>query len=186
MATRSPSRAWKKSSRPSRLSSLLKNRLSAMKHYRKDAGGLTLADQQRDDFFGVLRERFPDLVESLRTASIPREATGRAGLAVAGDGPAHPGAMSRGGHRRPDAAADHPRGKAGAEQAGRRNIGEPGVRAGIGRGAGAARSGLTARPPGRWRIRSRTSAWCTGRWDCAGCRASGMWGRRWRERSNGC
>ena len=27
------------------------------------AGGLTLADQQRDYFFGVLRERFPDLVE---------------------------------------------------------------------------------------------------------------------------
>ena len=26
------------------------------------AGGLTLADQQRDYFFGVLRERFPDLV----------------------------------------------------------------------------------------------------------------------------
>jgi DNA repair photolyase len=26
------------------------------------AGGLTLADQQRDFFFGVLRERFPDLV----------------------------------------------------------------------------------------------------------------------------
>ena len=28
------------------------------------AGGLTLADQQRDYFFGVLRERFPDLTES--------------------------------------------------------------------------------------------------------------------------
>ena len=28
------------------------------------AGGLTLADQQRDTFFGVLRERFPDLTES--------------------------------------------------------------------------------------------------------------------------
>jgi hypothetical protein len=28
------------------------------------ASGLTLADQQRDYFFGVLRERFPDLVES--------------------------------------------------------------------------------------------------------------------------
>ncbi len=28
------------------------------------AGGLTLADQQRDYFFGVLRERFPDLVQS--------------------------------------------------------------------------------------------------------------------------
>jgi DNA repair photolyase len=28
------------------------------------ASGLTLADQQRDDFFGVLAERFPDLVQS--------------------------------------------------------------------------------------------------------------------------
>jgi hypothetical protein len=28
------------------------------------ASGLTLADQQRDYFFGVLRERFPDLVQS--------------------------------------------------------------------------------------------------------------------------
>jgi hypothetical protein len=50
------------------------------------AGGLTLADQQRDYFFGVLRKRFPDLVDryerlypvgSYGPAGLPWPATGR-------------------------------------------------------------------------------------------------------------
>ena len=46
------------------------------------AGGLTLADQQRDFFFGVLGERFPDLLEPLpgplpaQAATAPSAATG--------------------------------------------------------------------------------------------------------------
>ena len=98
------------------------------------AGGLTLADQQRDYFLGVLRERFPDLVH--RYERLYPEGKLRTVRAIlAGDGPAHPGAVSRSGHRRPDAAADHPRGKAQPQQADRRSIGEPGIRTGIGRGA---------------------------------------------------
>ncbi len=42
------------------------------------AGGLTLADQQRDYFFGVLRERFPDLSESY-TRLYPPGSYGAAG-----------------------------------------------------------------------------------------------------------
>ena len=43
------------------------------------AGGLTLADQQRDYFLGVLRERFPDLVHSYEHL-YPEGSYGPAGL----------------------------------------------------------------------------------------------------------
>ena len=70
------------------------------------AGGLTLADQQRDFFFDVLRERFPDRSWSTNT-SIPKAAMARPdcpGRRWAGAS----GRVSRGGHPRPDAAPDHP------------------------------------------------------------------------------
>ena len=35
------------------------------------AGGLTLADQQRDCFFGVLRDRFPDLLPLYERMYLP-------------------------------------------------------------------------------------------------------------------
>ena len=73
------------------------------------AGGLTLADQQRDYFFRVLRERFPDLLplyERLYPAGLLRRGAQRRPPCHR---PARPRAMPAVRHRRPHAQADHPR-----------------------------------------------------------------------------
>ena len=112
------------------------------------AGGLTLADQQRDYFFGVLHERFPDLV-GLYTRLYPPGSYGPVG-------PPWPilgrriRELCRGGrHRRPHAAAGHPWRAPRAEQARGRGAGEPGLRAGAGGRVAAAHLGLSQGRVGR-------------------------------------
>ncbi len=105
------------------------------------AGGLTLADQQRDYFFGVLRARFPDLID-LYERLYPGGKLWGGRAAVAGDRPADPRPVPRGRHLRPDAAADHPGGKTQPQQADRRGAGKPSARSGVGRGTAAPGLGL--------------------------------------------
>ena len=89
------------------------------------AGGLTLADQQRDYFFDVLRERFPDLLP-LYQRLYPPAATARCAVAMAAALACRSGSCaSRHGICRPHAAADHSRRQARAEQAGGRGAGQP-------------------------------------------------------------
>ena len=104
------------------------------------AGGLTLADQQRDYFLGVLRERFPDLVHSYEHL-YPEGSYGPAGLSWPATG-----RRIRALCREAGIADRMPRpiipGKSAPEQAGCRSISESGIRAGIGRGVAAADLGL--------------------------------------------
>ena len=108
------------------------------------AGVLTLADQQRDYFFGPLHERFPSLVPLHERLYPP----GSHGAVRSGDPyailPAHPRAVPAVWRLRPHAATPHPRRQAGPQQAHRRGVCEPVLLDGTGRfaRAGAARVDL--------------------------------------------
>jgi len=118
------------------------------------AGGLTLADQQLDFFYGVLRDRFPDLLP-LYERMYPHPTASYGGGSQRGpacDGAEDPGAVPAVWDRGPDAQTDHPGRQAGAEQADRGSAGEPVLLDGAGQcprpaGVGPPQGGVGDRGP---------------------------------------